>query len=78
MFDLGRMTYDLQCTKCGFYNRIFLKQIKLRDVVICRGCKVNLCLDDHMNEYRKIERKTNKQIKEMFSGLDGLTLEINL
>ncbi len=56
MINFDNMEVEIQCPKCRFYNPISLKQARLRDVVICRGCKVNIRLDDQMNETRKAVR----------------------
>lgn len=56
MFDLDKQSIDFQCPHCEFWNSALLGQVRLRDVVICRGCKANIRLDDHMNEYRKAAR----------------------
>lgn len=73
MFSLDRLSIDVPCPRCGFYNYVFLGQVKLRDVIICRGCKINLQLDDYMNEYRKAEM----QIRSAVEGLSK-TFRINL
>lgn len=73
MFSLDKLSIDVPCPRCGFYNDIFLKQVKVRDVVICRGCKGNIQLDDYMNEYLKANRRIRKAIKDL-SGV----FEINL
>jgi transcription elongation factor Elf1 len=62
MFDLGKYDIDFECPSCGFYNHFYLKQARLRYVIICRGCKANIQLDDAMNEVRKSIRKINKAI----------------
>lgn len=65
MFSLDRLSIDVPCPRCGFYNDIFLKQVKVRDVVICRGCKSNIQLDDYLNEYRKESRRVREAIKNL-------------
>ena len=49
---LGGRTLSVPCPACSFYNDVFLRQVTTRDVVICRGCKANVHLDDHMGEVR--------------------------
>ena len=50
MFDLDKFEIEIPCPRCRFYTPVTLKQIRLEDVVICRGCKVNLNLIDHMHQ----------------------------
>ena len=69
MINLDNQTIELLCPNCGFYNPIYFKQARLRDVVICRGCKSNIQLDDQMNECRKaywIVRKAIKKLENSF------------
>ena len=65
MIDIGRKEIEIWCPKCHFYNPILIRQARLRDVVICRGCKRNIRLNDHMNEVRKAERELNKAFKSL-------------
>lgn len=60
--NIDKIKLDIICPKCNFYNRIFLKQILIKDVIICRGCKINLQLIDYMNEYGK----TRKYFRNIF------------
>jgi hypothetical protein len=39
------------------YNSATIGQAKVRDVVICRGCKAVIRLDDYMNECRVALRR---------------------
>lgn len=65
MFDIEKIILEIQCPNCHFYNPIFFKQAKLRDVIICRGCKINIRLDDQMNECQKACRSISKAMKEL-------------
>lgn len=67
---------ELECPNCGFYNPFTLKQAKLRDVIICRGCKMNIKLLDHMNEVRKSQRRINKKISDLENVLSDFELEV--
>lgn len=68
------------CPVCEFYNTFTIKQARLRDMIICRGCKTNIQLDDHMNECRKATRQIERAIAELQESLKSLnlTLKINL
>ena len=65
MLNLDRHSLDFACPRCGFYNPITLKQVRLRDAVICRGCKVTINLEDHMNETRKAIRSINRAMRQL-------------
>jgi phage FluMu protein Com len=78
MVDIGDYQIEIQCPRCDFYNPIFIKQARLRDVVICRGCKNNIQLDDHMNQVRKAERDVKKQFEQLFDSLGDITIKISL
>jgi len=60
-----RFEVEVECPCCGFFNPIWLKQARLRDVVICRGCKANIQLDDAMNSVRKARRSIRRQMKAL-------------
>ncbi|MHC4346742.1 MAG: hypothetical protein ACYSUP_18895, partial [Planctomycetota bacterium] len=56
---------DVECPRCHFVNPIWMKQARLRDTIICRGCKRNIYLDDSMNSVRKAQRRISEQFKKM-------------
>lgn len=66
------------CPLCDFENPFTLKQARLRDVIICRGCKANIHLDDQMNECRKAVRQVERAIDELQESLKNLNLTIRL
>jgi predicted RNA-binding Zn-ribbon protein involved in translation (DUF1610 family) len=39
--DLDKATLEFQCPHCGFIVDFCYRDARLRDVLICRGCKVN-------------------------------------
>jgi hypothetical protein len=57
--NLDTFEVNVDCPRCQFSNPIWLKQARLRDVIICRGCKSNIQLDDSMNTVRKGVRSVN-------------------
>lgn len=65
MLDLDRAEFEIECPRCNFATKIFYRDARLRDVLICRGCKANLQLDDHMNECRKVRKQINTAIREL-------------
>ncbi len=64
-WDIDGVEVHVDCPRCRFANPVWLKQIRLRDVVICRGCKCNLQLEDQMNTFRKARETLNRQMQEL-------------
>jgi len=65
VIDLDRVSLDIPCPQCRFENDIIYRQARLRDVLICRGCKANIRLDDHMNQCRKARQEVSRAIQEL-------------
>jgi hypothetical protein len=78
MLNLDRIEFDLSCPLCRFQNGIFYRQARLRDVVICRGCKANIQLDDQMNECRKARRQVNQAMADLERSLAAFSKTITL
>lgn len=76
--DVNKHEVDFQCPNCNFYNSIQIKQACLRDVVICRGCKSNIRLDDQMNETRKAVRSIRRAMNALEETLKGMSFEIRI
>lgn len=66
------------CPVCEFYNTFTIKQARLRDMIICRGCKTNIQLDDHMNECRKVTRQIERALAEFQDSLKNLNLTLKV
>ncbi len=65
---------SVACPICEFHNTFTIKQARLRDMIICRGCKANIQLDDDMNECRKVTR----QIERAITGFEDSLKDLNL
>ena len=78
MINIEEHDVDFQCPNCDFYNTIKLKQARFRDVIICRGCKANIRLDDQMNETKKAIRSIKRAMNELEQTLNGLSFEIRI
>lgn len=75
MAMLDNAEVNIPCPKCDFFNDIFFKQARLRDVIICRGCKRNIQLDDQMNECRKAVRMLDRAIKDLQNSFKSMTIK---
>lgn len=75
-FTIDGAEIDTTCPRCGFTNPVWLKQVRLRDVIVCRGCKANINLDDHMNEVRNAERATRQAVAELMNAFGNWTIRI--
>lgn len=64
-WDIDGCEVEIDCPRCQFANPIWLKQIRLRDVIICRGCKRNIQLEDQMNTFRKARENIDRQMRQL-------------
>jgi hypothetical protein len=71
-FDIDKFEVEIDCPGCGFANPIWLGQARLRDVVICRGCKGNIQLDDSMNSVRKARQSLRRSMRDLRESLGRL------
>ena len=78
MIDIDRFEFEIECPKCNFSSKIFFRDARLRDVFICRGCKANIQLDDHMNECRKARTQIAAAMRELNETLSKLNTTITL
>ena len=67
--DLDKVEVEIECPQCQFYNPVLLKQARLRDVIICRGCKANIQLDDSMNTVRKARQSVQRALADFFEAV---------
>ncbi len=63
--NLDKFEVEVDCPRCNFANPVWLRQARLRDVVICRGCKGNIQLDDSMNSVRKVSRSIRRAMQDL-------------
>ncbi len=79
MIDLDHYPFEVPCPRCRFFNTFTLKQVRLRDAVICRGCHLTINLDDYMNETRKAVRSIRLALRALQDQLAKLgPLEIRI
>lgn len=78
MIDIDRFEFEVECPNCDFATKIFFRDARLRDVFICRGCKANIQLNDHMNECRKGHKQVAAAMQELEDTLSKLNTTITL
>ncbi len=79
MFDIDSIEIPFPCPRCCFLNDISLKEVRLRQVRLCRGCHSTIQLEDEMNTVRTAVRNINRQLRQLrdqFSGTSGLQINI--
>jgi peptide subunit release factor 1 (eRF1) len=69
MFDLDRAVISIECRKCNFLNSVTLRQVRLHDVVICRGCKSNMQLVDYMGTVSNARETIWNSLTDMMESL---------
>jgi hypothetical protein len=67
VLNLDRVSIDIPCPGCGFFERATIRQIRLQDIIICGGCKANIHLRDQMAEVGKARRRIARQLNELAS-----------
>ncbi len=77
-FSIDSAELDVACARCRFLNEVTIRQARTRDVVICRGCKGNIQLDDHMNQVRVAERQIREAVSALTKSFGSLTINIRL
>ena len=71
MIDLDRHRIDIECPRCKFPARVFLRQVRLCDVVVCGGCKGNIRRVDHRATFRRARRDIDKALAGLMSALNS-------
>jgi len=71
-------TITVACPRCRFETDVTLREIRLRDAIICRGCKAILQLDDYMCQTRKAQLSIQRALHELEQSFGdiNITLEI--
>ena len=77
MFDLDCAIIQIECPICNFHNYVIMRQVRLHDVVICRGCKSNMQLVDYMGTVSNAREAIWNSLREMIGSLSR-TLNITL
>lgn len=65
LLNIDRISVNINCPRCDFYNKVTFKQVRIRGVIICRGCKSNIQLVDHMNTVRKSVSSIRRSLSKL-------------
>ena len=76
--SIRKQAFEFQCPGCGFYTKATIRQARVRDVVICRGCKADIWLDDQMNSCRKAISSVRRQFRRLEREISNLSLTIEI
>jgi hypothetical protein len=60
--DIDRRWIDIDCPTCRLATPASLGDVRLGNVIICRGCKLNIRLIDHIGEYHRMRRKLEQTL----------------
>jgi len=71
--DLSKQKIGIHCPSCDFLNYVTLRQVQIRDVIICRGCKANIQLEDHLNTVRKALRSIRRELANLMKQLNDIS-----
>jgi len=58
--NFDRKEIEIDCPKCKLGNWAQLGQIKRREYLICRGCHLNILLEDHLGSVQMALNKLNR------------------
>lgn len=79
MINLGKRKIGFQCPSCGFSNKATIKQVRIDDLIICRGCKRNIRMVDHFDTTKKALRSFNRAIRkfeEQIKKMGDITIKL--
>lgn len=65
MISLDNQIVEIECPKCKFKTKVRLKQVRVNDIVICRGCKRNVQLQDHRRSFHKAEQLLRRKLQAL-------------
>ena len=65
MPDLSRRWLDVPCPRCSVATPVQFRDIELRRVIVCRGCKSNIRLVDQWDSFYRMRRKLEDMIRNM-------------
>lgn len=72
MFDVGKLSFEIECPCCSFSTEVSLQEVTNRDSVICRGCKKYIRLEDATGTGKRAAREVQSSLDELARTLKGL------
>lgn len=78
MFDLDQQAVNDQCHMCGFWNDFTIKEARLDQVIICRGCKANIQVRDYLGTVKRAERDVRRALEDFENSLRSLNTTITI
>jgi len=63
--NLDNIEIEFKCPKCGFSNKVTLKQVRLGQVVICSGCHANIKLIDKDASTQRAIEEIEKSVEDL-------------
>ena len=69
--QIEKQVIEFNCPECDFISQATIKQVKVQDVIICRGCKSNINLIDNLGSAKKAIHSITKAI-------DGLQDQLSI
>lgn len=77
MSFLDNQSVPVECPECGFITDVTIREVRLQDAIICRGCKGTLQLLDHMHSVRKAQRTMERALDEL-GGNRAIAIQLRL
>jgi hypothetical protein len=65
--DLDRHWIEVECPHCRLETPALLRDVRIGGVIICRGCKANIRLVDHLGGYQRARQRFAQAFEQMFS-----------
>jgi len=73
--NADRFRVRFNCPGCEFSNSASFRAVRLRQTMICCGCKTDIQLEDHMNSVRRAVRRMRRMMARLQDTLgDGIRL----
>jgi hypothetical protein len=65
--DIDDHWIDVSCPRCPLTTEASLRDVRLGNVIICRGCKANIRLVDHLGEYHRARRRLADSLNSLLN-----------
>jgi len=74
MLEFSNQKIYFTCRLCHFLNSASLKQISFSNVIICRGCKANIRLQDNLGSTKKAINAIERSIEDLIDAFKSIKL----